>query len=273
MIKVGRTTFNGAGKLASVLAAAAVVLTFAPDEAWAKKKKKVEAPPPVPQIVIPQRPYPPDFSPAGLVMPAMRADGLFESPNRNITPAQMLWNLRAAYNVAALNCAEPARAEITTSYRAFLKAHSRTLAAANRQVDAEFRAQYGAGFVKPREQYMTFVYNQFAFPPTLPAFCNAALAFSRDVKAVKSANLRTYAATALPSIEIVFDDFRRRYVKYQTDLAAWDQQYLALYISRYGPPPGMTVQVAATTPTAVTVPASAPVGAPAGAVAPVPAPR
>ncbi len=269
MIKVGRMTF-GAGRIASVLAAAAVVLTFAPDEAWAKKKRKAEVPPPpVPQIVIPQRPYPPDFSPGALTMPAIRPDGLFESPNRNITPSQMLWNLRAAYNVAALNCPEPSRTEITTSYRAFLKAHSRTLAAANRQVDAEFRAKYGAGFVKPREQYMTFVYNGFAFPPTLPAFCNAALAFSRDAKAVKSANLRSYAATALPSIEIVFDDFRRRYVKYQTDLAAWDQQYLALYISRYGPPPGMTAQVAAITPPAVTVPASAP----GGAAAPVPAPR
>jgi hypothetical protein len=269
VIKLGRTTFTRVGRLASVLAAAAVVLTFAPDEAWARKKRKAEAPPPVPQIVIPQRPYPPDFSPAGLVMPAMRADGLFESPNRNITPSQMLWNLRAAYNVAALNCPEPNRTEITTSYRAFLKAHARTLAAANRQVDAEFRAKYGAGFVKPREQYMTFVYNGFAFPPTLPAFCNAALAFSRDAKAVKSANLQSYAATALPSIEIVFDDFRRRYVKYQTDLAAWDQQYLALYISRYGPPPGMTVQVAAATPPAVTVPASAP----GGAASAVPAPR
>jgi hypothetical protein len=222
-----------------------------------EKAPPAPLPPPPVVVVIPPRPIPPDnASPNLAVPPVVDTTGLRYSVNRNISSAQTLWNLRAAYNVAALNCAEPARTEITTSYRAFLRANARTLAAANRQVDAEFRAKYGAGFVKPREQYMTFVYNGFAFPPTLPAFCNAALAMSRDIKAVKSADLRTFAATALPSIEIVFDDFRRRYVKFQTDVAAWDEQYLALYISRYGPPPGMAVQSTASLPAVNPVPAA-----------------
>lgn len=249
---------SGLTRFAWVAAACAVMATAGADDAWARKKKPpvVVAPPP-PPIIIPQRPYPPDYAPAGLVMPAVGADGLFASPNRNITPAQTLWNLRAAYNVAALNCAEPNRTEITASYRAFLRAHARTLSAANRDVDAEFRARYGAAFVGPREQYMTFVYNGFAFPPTLPAFCNAALAVSRDAKQVKSANLRGFAANALPAVEVVFDSFRRRYAQYQADLAAWDQQYLALYVSRYGPPPGMTSATLAPAP-----PATAPAGGP-----------
>lgn len=224
--------------------AVALVAGAGADDAWARKKKKkpvAEAPPPPPPVVIPQRPYPPDGASATYVLPQLLPDGLYYSPNRNITRAQALWNLRSAYNVAALNCPEPQRTEITNGYRAFLRSHARTLTAANRQVDAEFRQKYGARFVAPREQYMTYVYNHFAFPPTLPAFCNAIQAMGSEAKAVKSAHLENFAQTHLPAVEIVFDDFRRRYAKYQADLAEWDRQYLALYIQRWGPPPGMVV--------------------------------
>ena len=225
------------------VASVALVAGAGADDAWARKKKKkpvAEAPPP-PPVVIPQRPYPPDGASATYVLPQLLPDGLYYSPNRNITRAQALWNLRSAYNVAALNCPEPQRTEITAGYRAFLRSHARTLTAANRQVDAEFRQKYGARFVAPREQYMTYVYNHFAFPPTLPAFCNAIQAMGNEAKAVKSPQLENFAQTHLPAVEIVFDDFRRRYAKYQADLAEWDRQYLALYIERWGPPPGMVV--------------------------------
>ena len=119
-----------------------------------------------------------------LITPPTDATGLRQSVNRNITPAQTLWNLRSGYNVAALNCMAPKHAEILTNYRAFLRAHSKTLAAANRKVDAEFRKTYGARFIAPREKYMTEVYNHFALPPTLPDFCDAVLAMSRDALTV-----------------------------------------------------------------------------------------
>lgn len=231
------------GRLLAAFAAVAMVTGVGADDAWARKKKKtqVTAPPAPPPIIIPQRPYPPDGAAPSLVLPQLLPDGLYYSPNRNITRAQTLWNLRSAYNVAALNCPEPQRTEITNSYRTFLRSHARALTAANRQVDTEYRQKYGARFVAPREQYMTYVYNHFAFPPTLPAFCNAIQAMSNDAKTVKSAALENFAATHLPSVEIVFDDFRKRFAKYQADLADWDRQYLALYIQRYGPPPGMIV--------------------------------
>jgi len=240
---------TGVARLAAVAGCIAILAVAGADDAWARKKKKaqpVQAAPAVPQIAIPQRPYPPDGASAVFVLPARGADGLFVSPNRNISPSQMVWNLRSAYNVAALNCAEPQRGEITTGYKTFLRSHSRVLATANRTVDAEFRKQHGVRYVAPRERYMTHVYNHFAFPPTLPAFCNAVLAMSREVKPVKSAQLQAYSARALPSIEIVFDDFRNRYARYQADLAEWDRQYLALYVQRYGVPPGgIAVQTAA----------------------------
>lgn len=238
---------SGSARYAALLASFAIMAGVGADCAWAKKKKKAQssqtAPSP-PQIVIPQRPYPPEGASPLLVLPTRGTDGLFTSPNRNVSPSQATWNLRSAYNVAALNCAEPQRSEITTGYRAYLRSHARVLATANRTVDAEFRKEYGARFVAQRERYMTHVYNHFAFPPTLPAFCNAVLAMSREVKPIKSVQLQAYSVRTLPSIEIVFDDFRNRYARYQTDLAEWDRQYLALYTQRYGAPPGGTVVLA-----------------------------
>jgi hypothetical protein len=72
---------------------------------------------------------------------------------------------------------------------------------------------------------MTEVYNHFAGPPTLPAFCDAALAMSNEAKLVKLGQLDAFAARSLPSLEIVFDDFYRRYDQYRVDLAAWEAKW------------------------------------------------
>lgn len=195
-----------------------------------EKAPPAPLPPPPVVVVIPPRPIPPDnASPNLAVPPVVDTTGLRYSVNRNISSAQTLWNLRAAYNVAALNCPEPKFAEIVINYRAFLKAHAKPLAAANKAVDAEYKAKYGAGFVVPREKYMTEVYNHFALPPTLDAFCTAVLAVSRDAAPLKSAELEPFAARSLPNIEVVFDDFYRRYAAYQLALADWT--------ARYGPAP------------------------------------
>ena len=191
--------------------------------------------PPPPKLSIPPRPLPPDHASPYLQVPPLLASGLRYSVNREISPAQMTWNLRSAYNVAALNCHGPGHGEIVPSYRAFLKVHARGLAAANRKVDSEFREKNGAKFIIPREKYMTEVYNHFAAPPTLPAFCDAIVAMGRDLKGVKPAELNAFAARSLPAVEIIFDDFYRRYAQYQADLAAWESKYGPLINSRPNP--------------------------------------
>ncbi len=182
-------------------------------------------PPPPPQVWVAWKPTPPNHASPFLTYRPLGPDGVRLSPNRGISPAQMLWNLRSGYNVAALNCREPKHGEILVNYRTFLKAHTKTLRATNAKVDAEWRAKYGAGFIKPREKYMTEVYNHFAIPPVMPAFCDAALAMSKDAKLVKSANLTAFAATALPNLEIVFDDFYKRYDQWKVDMAAWEARW------------------------------------------------
>lgn len=204
---------------------------FVAGPAEARKKKVLPPPPAAPPapaqkwVFVPWKPRPPDNASPLLNTPQVGADGLYQSVNREISPSQALWNLRSGYNVAALNCLNPKHAEILVNYRAFLTTHARTLRAINAKVDAEWRGKYGAGFVKKREKYMTEVYNHFALPPTLPAFCDASLAMSRDLKAVKSANLAVAAQTSLPSLEIVFDDFFKRYDQYKRDVAEWEQHW------------------------------------------------
>lgn len=185
-------------------------------------------PAPVPVVVIPPRPTPPNGAAPTLVVPPMGANGVRQTVNASISTAQTTWNLRSAYNVAALNCLAPQHAEILIGYRAFLRTHARALTAANRAVDSEFRARHGSRFIAPREAYMTQVYNYFAFPPTLDAFCDAALVMSREGQAISPREMDAFAARSLPQLEAVFDSFFRRYEQYRIDLASWDAQYSSI---------------------------------------------
>lgn len=194
--------------------------------ACAPKPAPPSAPPPPRKVVIiPPKPTPPNGASLNFSVPPADANGLRHSLNRGISPNQMVWNLRSAYNVAALNCHAPQHADILPRYRAFLTTHAKTLTAVNKKVDAEFKGKYGARFIAPREQYMTAVYNHFALPPTLADFCDAVTAISREGAAVKSADLEAFAVRSLPSVEVVFDSFYRRYDTYRSDLAAWEAKY------------------------------------------------
>jgi hypothetical protein len=212
-----------------------VLLANAADAAKPKKQPVAPpAPPPAPMIEIPHRPWIPEQPPATLITPPKDASGVRQTVNVGVSPMQRTWNLRSAYNVAALNCRDAKHAAILVNYKSFLKTHAKGLTAANRAVDAEFRAKHGAGFVKHREAYMTRVYNFYALPPTTPAFCNAALAMSEDAKKAKVGTLNAFALTAIPNLDIVNLDFYNRYDQWKLDGAAWDAKYAALYLSRYG---------------------------------------
>lgn len=189
----------------------------------ASKPGPVVAPPP--QVVIPPQPRPPVGAPPNLAVPPADAFGIRHTINTGISPVQTVWNLRSAYNVAALNCLKPQHAAILQGYTSFLKAHARRLRAVNGEMDKEFRAKNGAGYVRAREAYMTQVYNYYALPPTLPAFCDAALAMSLQSASLPVADLDSFAAAALPRLDAVFLQFYDSYDQYRADLAAWRQRY------------------------------------------------
>ena len=190
---------------------------------------------PPPPMVVPPQPMPPRGASPNLVAPPMNAFGVRQTVNTGLSTAQTTWNLRSAYNVAALNCLQPEHAQIVVNYREFLKTHAKKLSAVNKTIDHEFKAKHGTRFIPPREAYMTQVYNYFALPPTLTSFCDTALAVSQEAATVKSDDLDGFAARGLSQLEQVFLQFYQSYDQYRDDLAAWQQKYMA---------PGTTAPVA-----------------------------
>lgn len=184
-------------------------------------------PPPAPavQIVPPPRPLPPIGANAGMILPQRAVNGVRQTINAFITPAQTTWNLRSAFNVAALNCVGPQYEPLVANYQTFLTRFSRPLATANTASLREFNAQYGREGRSAQDAYLTKVYNYFALPPVHDAFCDRALALSGQAATVAPADLDAFAAQALPSIESVFEAFFVSYEAYQRELADWDAKY------------------------------------------------
>jgi len=203
-----------------------VALTIAMVAACAPKPPPPPPPPPpAPVVYIPPRPLPPLGAAPGLVVPPMGIDGARVTVNTGITPAQTLWNLRSAYNVAALNCLEPEHADILTGYKQFLANHKKALATATKTVDSEYKKRFGTAWIRPREAYMTQVYNYYAYPATVTKFCDAALLMARESLAVKSADLPSFAERNLAFLDTVFHQFFLAYEQYLADAAAWDAKY------------------------------------------------
>ena len=210
----------------AVIAASLLILAGAADA----KPKKVPLPPPPPPapppvVYIPPRPRPPLNASPIFVPPLLGLDGTRQTVNTAISPLQTTWNMRSAYNVAALNCLRPEHAEILTGYKRYLKIYKVGLLRANRGVDTEFRKRNGAAFIRPREAYMTKVYNFYAFPPTLNNFCDAALVVARESMTLKPIDLPAFSQTSIVKLDAVFANFFTAYEQYRADAAAWDVKY------------------------------------------------
>lgn len=205
-----------------------VLLASCADAAKPKPKPAPPPPPPPPPpvvVYIPPRPTPPLGASPNSLIPPLSSTGVRQTVNAGISPSQTVWNLRSAYNVAALNCLKPEHADILVGYKLFLKNHKLGLAKANTAVNSEFRKRYGASFVRPREAYMTKVYNYYAFPPTLTNFCDAALVMAQESKTVKPIDLTAFSKRSLAALDVVFENFYRSFEQYRADAAAWDAKY------------------------------------------------
>ncbi|MFD2579723.1 hypothetical protein ACFSTD_16405 [Novosphingobium colocasiae] len=127
------------------------------------------APPPPPVVVIPPLPQPPLGAPDTLTIPPIDANGQRHTVNTGISSTQTIWNLRSAYNVAALNCLKPEQAPILAGYKRFLTMYDKALDNANMEIDRSFQTQLSVrDAARARETYQTQVYNFFALPPVTP---------------------------------------------------------------------------------------------------------
>lgn len=217
--------FKGGGGSLPLLAGSAMALTVAVLSGCAPKPAPPPPPPPV-AIVIPPMPTPPMGAPLDMPVPPIDASGNRHTVNSGISTAQAVWNLRSAYNVAALNCIEAQYLPILDGYKRFLKVYAKQLDKANKQVDASFHTiQAGRAGTVARESYQTQVYNFFSLPPVDANFCQAAMQVSAELQTVDATQFEAYSFSGLAKLEAPFKSFFDAYDRYKLDLAAWQSRY------------------------------------------------
>jgi hypothetical protein len=167
------------------------------------------------------RPLPPAGSAPNQLIPAVAADGRYDTVNHGISLEQAEWHVRAALNVAALGCRDAAERETIAAYNALLGRHKAPLAAADAAVKAQYRMRYGAGWDSQHDRDMTKVYNFFAQPPAQPGFCRVARDVLDEAGRVAPEQFAAFAADALPRLEAPFTDFYRDYDAWRVADRAW----------------------------------------------------
>ncbi|SFF84743.1 hypothetical protein SAMN05518801_102170 [Novosphingobium sp. CF614] len=215
--------FKGLGRGLPLLAGSAMTLMMAVLSGCATKPPP---PPPPPVVVIPPMPAPPMGAPPEMTIPPVTQDGVRHTVNTGISTSQAVWNLRSAYNVAALNCVEPQYAPILAGYKRFLAFYAKPLDSAYKEIDRSFRTQHtGRAAVVAFESYQTQVYNFFSLPPVDTGFCQAAMELTIELQTVDPSQFEAYSFSGLAKMEAPFKAFFDSYEQYRADLAAWQARY------------------------------------------------
>lgn len=186
---------------------------------------KPPPPPPPPVVVIPPQPQPPMGAPENMRIPEVAEDGTRKTVNTALSSAQAVWNLRSAFNVAALNCTEVEYGAILEGYKSFLKVHDKSLDRADADLKKTFTGAFGKTGTRQRETYQTQVYNFFAVPPVKKPFCDAAMQIAAEIALVPAGQLEGYAPQGVAKFEAPFMAFFDAYDQYVADLAAWRAKY------------------------------------------------
>ena len=187
-------------KLGVLLVAGLAVGAIAPAGAAPKKPVAKTASRPARPVATAVAPAPPiveERRPGGYMVPK-------EIVLRNPTPAEReanaVWNIRAALNVAALQCQFSGFLKTTKNYNSFLQAHSEELARAQQTLIAYFRRTDGARALNSFDMYTTRTYSSFSTLDAQYAFCNAAGFAGRRALAVPKGKLGEAALANGPVI-------------------------------------------------------------------------
>ncbi|NJO13998.1 MAG: hypothetical protein HC870_02110 [Rhizobiales bacterium] len=180
---------------------------------------------------MPYRPLPPGGAHYVMNVPSRGPDGRRITVNSNLTNDQLVWNLRSAWNVAALNCLSPEYQPILDSYRAFLKGNARKLTAVNDRIEKTFTSRFEVkrDAIIERDGYTTQVYNFFALPAARAGFCRAALDMANRAVIAPPSDPLAFAQANFDGLLVPFDQFFIEYEAYQQASAAWDDKWGALF--------------------------------------------
>jgi hypothetical protein len=190
-------------------------------------------PPPPPRVVesVPYRPLPPGGAYYVMDIPRVGPDGRRFNINSNLSDDHLVWHLRSAWNVAALNCFAAEYAPILEGYRGFLKNQARPLKAVNERIEKEYARQYVTKreAMIARDAVTTQVYNFFASPPVRSGFCRAALDMANRGLAAPKTDPLTFARANFEGLLVPFEEFFVEYEAYERASAEWDAKWGTLF--------------------------------------------
>jgi hypothetical protein len=136
---------------------------------------------------------PPDFRGAAV----MGAEPGLSLPLPGATQAELnanlLWNLRAGLNVAALQCQFSPTLRTVKLYNEVIAHHSKELASAFSTMGAYFKRKQGKGGQNALDQYTTRTYNGFSTMHAQLGFCFTAASIARDAIAQPKGELLSVA--------------------------------------------------------------------------------
>jgi hypothetical protein len=124
---------------------------------------------------------------------------------REMTPAEerahQAWSLRAALNVAALQCQFSPFLRTVRNYNLMLPHHSAELASALKTMNAHFARLDGAKAARQTfDQYTTRTYNSFSTLEAQLSFCQKASDIGWEALAAKKGSYADLAVARLPEI-------------------------------------------------------------------------
>jgi hypothetical protein len=164
-------------------------------------------------------------------LPARGPDGRHITVNSNLSDDQLIWNLRSAWNVAALNCLAPEYQPILDGYRAFLSNNVKGLKAVNDRIEKSYTSRFRVrrDAIVARDGYTTQVYNFFAEPAARAGFCRAALDMANRSLAAPSARPLDFARANFDGLLMPFETFFNEYETYQRVSTEWDAKWGSMF--------------------------------------------
>jgi hypothetical protein len=186
-----------------VLATLAIGVAAAPAAAAPAKKpppkSKSAAKPATKPVAKPAAPAEPAarVPPGGFMVPKVVA---LKNPTPAEKEANAVWNIRAALNVAALQCQFSPFLRTVKTYNSFLQAHSEELSRAQATMVGHFKRTDGAKSLTSFDMYTTRTYNSYSTLDAQYAFCNAAGIVGRRALAVPKGKLGEVALAHGPEI-------------------------------------------------------------------------
>jgi hypothetical protein len=116
------------------------------------------------------------------------------------TQANAVWNLRAALNIAALQCQYLPQLATVTTYNTILRQHSGELDRARLTMLAHFKRYDGAKAQTSFDQYTTRTYNSYSTLDAQKAFCEASAKAGQEVLTLPAGGLAAAATRLVPEI-------------------------------------------------------------------------